>query len=479
MAAEDVHARGWRRALATTLVVVAVVLAFIAIFAIWLNRQALDTDNWTRTSSELLEQPHVRDQVAARLTDELFASVDVEQAVRDVLPPRADALAAPAANALRTQVEKTARKALGRPDVQALWSDANRTAHEELMAVLEGGGSTVSTEGGRVVLDVSRLLAELQQRVGVGGRIRKALPASATSITLFESDQLAAAQDAVRILRSLPVVLIVASLALVAVAMIVAPGWRRQAVRAYGIGFVVAGAAALLVRSVAGDAFVSSLASTAAAEPAVGEVWTVATELLVDVAVAAIAYGVVMVAGAWLAGPTKWAIAVRRTVAPYLREPAIAYGGLAIVVAALVWWAPTPAWRNAVMVVILIALLAAGVEVLRRQIIREFPTATRDDAARRRRERWASLAAASRRRGEALGASAARTARSATGALSASREARADRPAASEDARLEQLERLAQLRQAGILDDDELRAEKRRVLHGAAAPSDSDRVAAT
>src|SRR5215216_6620942 len=265
MPATGAHISGWRRALARVLVVVAALLAFLAIFSIWLNRQALNTDNWTQTSSRLLEQPVVRDQLAAQLTDELFQSVDVEQAVRDVLPPRAEVLAAPAANALRTQVEKQARKALARPGVQARWADANRSAHRELLAVLGGGGTTVATEGGTVVLDVRQLLAELQQRVGVGGRLRKALPESATRITLFKSDELSTAQDVVRVLRPLPVVLILASLGLVAIAMAVAPGWRRRAVRSYGIGFAAAGIAALLVRSVAGDAFVSSLASTAAA----------------------------------------------------------------------------------------------------------------------------------------------------------------------------------------------------------------------
>lgn len=456
MAATGEHAPRARRVAATVLVVIASVLAFLALFSIWLNRQALNTDNWTQTSSELLEQPVVRDRVAARLTDKLFESVDVEAAVRDVLPDRADALAAPAANALRTQVEKTARRALARPEVQALWADANRTAHEELLLVLEGGGRTVSTEEGRVVLDVKQLLAELQEEVGVGGRLRKVLPEQATRITVFESQELSTAQDVVRVLRPLPVILLLASLGLVAIGIAIAPGWRRRAVRAYGIGFLVAGLGALLVRSVAGDAFVSSLATTAAAVPAVEEVWTIGTELLVDVAVATIVYGLVMIVGAWLAGPTRLAIAVRRTAAPYLREPAIAYTGLAIAVALLIWWAPTPAWRNVVMVLILVGLLAAGVEALRRQVIREFPELTRADAARRHRERWAAVVAASRRRGGALRSSASRTAHSATGAVSRFQG----------DSRLEQLERLAALHQAGILDDDELRAEKERILNG-------------
>ena len=94
---------------------------------------------------------------------------------------------------------------------------------------------------------------------------------------------------------------------------------------------------------------------------------------------------------------SRVATATRRAVAPYWRSPVIAYSGLAIVVAILLWWAPTPAWRNAAMVLILVGLLIAGVEALRRQIIREFPDATREDANRRYRERWDNFVAGTRR----------------------------------------------------------------------------------
>ena len=477
MAATEPKISRGRRAAAITLIALAALVAFLAIFAIWLNRQALDTDNWTRTSSELLEEPVIRDQIAARLTDELYRSVDVEAVLADVLPPRAEPLAGPAANALRDQVEKRARRALARPGVQALWADANRGAHEQLLLVLEGGGTLVSTEQGRVVLDVNELLARLQAQVGVGGRLRKVLPASATQITILESEQLGLAQDVVSLLKPLPVVLIVLSLALGATAMLVAPGWRRRALRAYGFGFIVAGAAALLARSVVGDMAVDSLARTAAAEPSVAAVWEIATSLLVSVATAAIVYGIVMVAAAWLAGPTGWAVAARRLLAPYVREPAIAYGALALAMALLVWWAPTPAWRNAVMVTILAGLLAAGVEALRRQVVREHPTATRASASAQRRERLAALAAGARRRGAELRTSVGGRAASASERLTTTSGTRG--AASPEDERLDQLERLARLQQAGLLDAAELRAEKDRILHGNGRAEDADRLAPT
>jgi hypothetical protein len=110
-------------------------------------------------------------------------------------------------------------------------------------------------------------------------------------------------------------------------------------------------------------------------------------------------------------------------------------------------------------------LLVAGVEALRRQMIREFPAASRAAAASRRRERWARVSAAGRRQSASLGETAVRTAGTATTALAASRDAVVSRATSDEDARIEQLERLARLRAEGVLDEDELRTEKARILH--------------
>ena len=365
-----------RRWPARTLVVLASVLAFFALHAIWLDRQLLNTDNWAASSSQLLDRPAVRNQAAAFLTDELYERVDVEAEIRDALPPRAQILAAPAAGVLRDRVELRARKMLERPAVQALWEDANRTAHQMLMRVLEGGGTIVSTEDGTVVLNLKALLAELQTQAGFGGRVGGALPESAASITVMESDQLGTAQDVAKAVDGLPILLTGLSLALFGVALLVAPAYRRTTVRGYGLGLLFAGAGAIAAMAWAGDFVVSSLSETAATQPVVRAVWDVYDSLLVQAATAAIGYGAVMVLGAWLAGPTKWAVDVRRALAPYLAQPGLAYSVFAAVVfVVIVWWSPTPAMRNPVTALLLAALLAAGFEGLRRRTAGEFPAA--------------------------------------------------------------------------------------------------------
>src|SRR5918994_1588596 len=115
-----------RRRIALALIVVASLLCFLAIFAVWANRQLLNTDNWTETSSELLENEAIRTQIADFLVAEVYANVDVqaelEQAFEQLLRPgTAGALAGPAASGLQTFAEQRLDNLLGRPIPQQAW----------------------------------------------------------------------------------------------------------------------------------------------------------------------------------------------------------------------------------------------------------------------------------------------------------------------------------------------------------------------
>lgn len=435
------------------------VLAFVAILAVWANRQLLNTDNWTNTSTELLENRVIRDQIGVFLVDQLYANVDVSAELREALPERLQPLAGPAAGGLRQLAERASKEALSRPRAQQAWADANRNAQLALLAVLEGDGSVVSTEGGDVVLDLNALLGQMQERVGIGGRLQDRLPASAAQITVMESDRLATAQRGLKIIRGLPIVLVALSLALFALALALAPGWRREALRAYGIGFVVAGALALIVQDQAGQALVNALTQTAAVEPAATAAWTISTTLLVQAAWATIGYGVFMVFAAWLAGPSRPTVAVRRAVAPYARHPGVAYAGLALFVALLLWWAPTPATRDPALALILIALLAIATEALRRKIAREHPDADMGESLERLRERARQGVAWIRQ-----GTSAGRTAVAGSASRVVTEARTRTSGGSSSGARLERLERLARLKDTGVLDEQEFAAQKRLIL---------------
>ncbi len=188
--------------------------------------------------------------------------------------------------------------------------------------------------------------------------------------------------------------------------------------------------------------------------------WDISTELLVQAAGAAIGYGLALILGVWLAGPTRPATALRRVAAPYLREPAIAWAAFAAVAAVVVlWWAPTPATRNPVTAGLLVLLFGLGFEALRRKTGREHPEADRHELERHARERVVHAFRALRERTAVAGTAVSRHA-PALGDGGGNGTTAPPQP----DPRLDQIERLARLHDTGVLDDAEFRAEKARIL---------------
>src|SRR5207247_7616579 len=139
-------------------------------------------------------------------------------------------------------------------------------------------------------------------------------------ITVMTASQLSTAQKVAKAVRRLPVVLTLLLLLIYGVAIYLAGLRRRQALRSVGIGFIVAGVIALILRRMVGTHVVSALATTEAVHPATQATWDIGTSLLVTVATSAIAFGILVVIGAWLGGPTRPAVALRREAAPYIRD---------------------------------------------------------------------------------------------------------------------------------------------------------------
>src|SRR5207247_1015070 len=60
------------RVLVRVLFAVALVTGLVGMFAVWANRQVLNTDNWTDTSSRLLENKNIQNALGAYMVDQLF-----------------------------------------------------------------------------------------------------------------------------------------------------------------------------------------------------------------------------------------------------------------------------------------------------------------------------------------------------------------------------------------------------------------------
>jgi hypothetical protein len=435
------------------LLIVATLLTFVAIFSVWINRQALNTDNWVTTSDKVLQNKDVQAQLSIFLADQLFASVDVQAELQKSLPPRLQPLAGPASGALHQLAPQVAQRALATPQVQNLWSQANRAAHETLLKIVDGGGSTVSTNGGQVTLDLGSLVAQIGSQLGVNGAIASKIPPNAGQLTVLKSSQISTVQKIARAIRHLPIVLTLLVLLLYGLAVYLAGPRRRQALRSVGFGFIVAGALVLIVRDIAGGYIVDTLTNAESVRPAAQAVWSIGTSLLVTVASSALAFGILIVIGAWLAGPTRPAMALRREASPYLREHrGGAYAAAGVVWLALIGLAPIAAFRKPLGILLFAVLFAIGTEILRRQALREFPETQVGGLGERMRERGRQLSTAAAGRRVATDQVGPGAGAAGAGAVS------------PEDAELERLERLSALHKDGTLTDEEFEARKREIL---------------
>jgi hypothetical protein len=418
------------------LIALGALLTVLAILAVWVERQALDTDEWVETSSELIADEEIQLALRDYLVDELFASVDVQAEVEQRLPPEAQALAAPATGALQQFAGEVAERALDSPRLQGAWAQANETAHELLLDLVEGDGELVDAAGGVVTLDLEALVAELATRLGISEEVAGRLPADVAQLEIIEAEQLETAQSAARAIRGLAIIFSLLAFGSFALAIFLARDRRPLVVLGSGLALIAAGIAVFALREILGDAVVDELVRTEGARPAAESAWSISTSLLTSIATTVIVFGALFVAGSWLGSPTRSGSEARRALAPTLRDrPGLLYGLLGA--AALVYFllAPTHGLRAFLTVVVLALFAAVGVAALRRQVAAEHPEGGGVEALRE----WAR---GMRPAGEP-----------------------AEAPArGGEEARLERLERLASLHERGLLSDEELAREKARVL---------------
>jgi hypothetical protein len=117
------------RVLIAALFALGTVIGIAAVLAVWVNRQALNTDNWTQMSTEVLADEHVQTALGAYLVTELFKSGDVQAALESRLPSELQGLAGPTASGLQEIAGRAAPELLASPQVQGAWEQANRGAH--------------------------------------------------------------------------------------------------------------------------------------------------------------------------------------------------------------------------------------------------------------------------------------------------------------------------------------------------------------
>jgi hypothetical protein len=368
-----------RGVLVWVLFALATILLFVSSLTVWSKRQLLDDDAWAHSSTQLLANDEVRGAIAQKLSDALFQRVDVEAQLRERLPAQRKGTAAVLAAALQNTVVPTAAdRLLQRPRVQALWENANKRAHAAVLRVLEGKdlgkNGNISTANGEVTLDLRPAITRLATRLGLEDKLKANADPTAGQLVIMKSSQLSAAQTAVKILKALSSLLLIAVVALYALAIYLAQGRRRLLLGATGASLVLVGLVIASLRRFLGGAIVDALVKTEANKQPVRVIWSLETTVLRDIAVILVVYGALVLLATALAGSNRLAVAFRRWLAPSFRHhPIVVWVAALFVFLLLLAVGPTAGDRQLLGVAILAATTAIAIEALRRQTLREFP----------------------------------------------------------------------------------------------------------
>jgi hypothetical protein len=391
-----------RRRIAIVLVVLATLTGIISLVSLWVKREVYDTDQWVSTSSALLANDEIRTELANYLTTQIFASGNVQAELAQLLPPKAAPLAGPAASGLSQLFNKAVNQILQTSAIQNLWEQANRAASEAFIAIAndepiatgvlgeaQSKLTAAQAKAGSTTLDLTAIRSAVTERLGIqlpkqglgSGEAAKAAVEAGNgqaALQVIAPDEISTIQNISSVIQKGSVILLILTLLLYALAIFIARGTRLRTMTSVGLSFIVVGVATLTIRKLLGTVLVDQLAATDSVKPAVNAAYEIGTELLKTMAVASIAYGVVVLLGAVLAGPTRAAIWVRAHIAPALRDPMWASAGTALLILILVWWGPTPALREPLGILLIAVVLIVGIVALRRQTMREYPAPEAD-----------------------------------------------------------------------------------------------------
>lgn len=458
------------------LVVLLGLVTVLALFSNWVDRRLFDSQEWGDTAIEMLQNDAIRTQVSAFAVEELYANVDVEKEVKGILPKDLKGFSGLAAGGLRQVADRGVALALEQPQVQDIWAKAVEAAHAALVAVLEDKSQVLSTTDGNVELQLRPLVIEVADQIGLGNQASQNIPQGVGTVEIVQSEQLAEVQKAARAIKGLAIISSLLALVLIAVALALSPGYRWRTFLWLGVALIVAGLVSLLIRSVGGNYVTSQLAS-ADIQPAAQAAYSIGTELLQSMSIAVLWSSLIMFFLAWLVSPASSAVSTRSSLAvPFGRYPGAAFGliGLLAFIYLLTGLGNQNEFIFRVGVVILVAI---GAWYFRRSLLSEHPDAdlseihdfvdtvkarSRDLWDKRPREIPGKELLEKRRQRKA--AEAATRAAAAPPAKAAGQEETETIVLDTESARLDQLGKLGELHEKGVLSDEEFAAEKTRLL---------------
>ena len=323
------HPGRGRWAGAIVFLVIAALLAPLSALANWSRSTLLDQDRYLAMVAPLAKDPAVQKEVSLRITNAVFEQLKVKElttqtldaiaarprvaGVTENLPVELSTFAEPISNAIYGFTEDQVAKLVASSAFQDAWVAANREAHAGLVAALTGEtrNAGVVVSQGQVAVNLGPFIEQIKPiLIERGVPFADKIPVVDAQFVVLQSEALAKAQSAVRLLDLLRVVLPVLALLALLAGVALAPGRRRALV--IGASMIVGTLVLLLLGVQVARALYLDDLEKVLLVPQVATVLfdDVTTPLRVWVRSSAMLFLLIALA-AWAAGPSSAARAVR------------------------------------------------------------------------------------------------------------------------------------------------------------------------
>ena len=322
-------ARGrWRTVVAATAITLGCVLAPVSVLGVWAANQVSNTDRYVANMTPLIHSPAIQDALSAKITDQVTSRIDVQALVNQASAqlagdrlPRVSTLlqnfSGPIDSAVDNFIGTTVARVVASPAAAAAWTEANRVTHSAVVRVLSGQGSaqgsgTLTVVNGDIVLNLGPLITQVKQAlVARGLTVADKIPAVNATFPLFAAPNLSKAQAGYRLVTTLKWVL-----PFVALALLAAGVWLSRRRRRGLIGAALGVAAAMLVLAIAlaiaRAVYLNSVPSSVLPSDAAAAAYDTLVRFIKQGLRVLLLAGLVVAAGAFLAGPSRAAAGVRR-----------------------------------------------------------------------------------------------------------------------------------------------------------------------
>jgi len=276
----------WHNFVTGLLVVLACLSIVATTFLVWFQQTALNTNNFVSIVATSTEDPQVTASIGLRLSDQIVTSLDLENRLRELLPDRLDALAAPVTQALEERMAEAVTNVLSNPDFQQAWRSILTTTHSGLVSFLRGDTTNVQIVDGTLTIDVIAVADVALERLKADGVIpdveipdtastparqeildrlndalNTSLPPDFGIVKIANASRLQTASTVVQGIDALAIAMVVVSLLL----SLLAIRWANSNFRA--IAWIVAGVATLAGLTMLGLTYLGDRGGQAVEEP--------------------------------------------------------------------------------------------------------------------------------------------------------------------------------------------------------------------